>query len=220
VTARAVTISASFGTGGSAIGPAVAERLGLPFLDRAIPVAVAASLAVPLDQALAHYERPPSLIGRIIASMASASLPFGVSPPAGDVVDDQAFRTQTEEIIRSTATSGGCVVLGRAAACILNKEPWALHVRLDGPRPARLAQAVAQYGADPDTVAKQLDETDRARELYVRHFYKADPHDPRLYHLVIDATAFGLETCLDLIEKAAAALPDDGSPADPPARAG
>jgi cytidylate kinase len=213
VTARAVTISASFGTGGSVIGPAVADRLGLPFLDRAIPVAVASSLAVPLEQALAHYERPPSLIGRIIASMASASLPFGASPPAGDVVDDQAFRTRTEEIIRATAASTGCVVLGRAAACILKQEPWALHVRLDGPRPARLAQAVAEFGADPDGAAKQLDETDRARELYVRHFYKADPHDPRLYHLVIDATAFGLETCLDLIAKAAAALPhgDDGT---------
>jgi cytidylate kinase len=207
MTARAVTISASFGTGGSVIGPAVADRLGVPFLDRAIPVAVAESLAVPLDQALAHYERPPSLIGRIIASMAAASLPVGASPPTGETVDDQAFRTQTEEIIRATAASTGCVVLGRAAACILTREPWALHVRLDGPRKTRLAHSIARYGADPATAARQLDETDRARELYVRHFYKMDPHDPRLYHLVIDATAFGLDTCLDLIVRAARALP-------------
>jgi cytidylate kinase len=210
MTARAVTISASFGTGGSVIGPAVAERLGLPFLDRAIPVAVAEALAVPLEQALAHFERPPSLVGRIIASMAAASLPFGASPPAGELIDDEAFRIQTEEIIRSTAVSTGCVVLGRAAACILTDEPWALHVRLDGPRAARLAQAVASYGADPDTVARQLDETDRARELYLRHFYRTDPRDPRLYHLVMDATAFSVETCLDLIVSAAAALPDHG----------
>jgi hypothetical protein len=39
--APVVTLSASFGAGGSVIGPRVAEELGLPFLDRAIPVAVA-----------------------------------------------------------------------------------------------------------------------------------------------------------------------------------
>src|SRR5436190_81574 len=35
-----VTISGSFGAGGSVIGPAVAERLGMPFLDRVIPIQV------------------------------------------------------------------------------------------------------------------------------------------------------------------------------------
>ncbi len=211
MSARAVTISAPFGTGGSVIGPEVAKALGLPFLDRAIPVAVAESLAVPLEQALAHYEKPPSVIGRLLASMASAALPFGGSPPAGQVIDDQAFRNQTEEIIRSTAMGTGCVVLGRAAACILAGEPWALHVRLDGPRDARLARAISDYGADPATAATQLQETDRAREVYVRHFYKADPHDARLYHLVIDATAFSRDTVLNLIVTAAEALPGAGS---------
>jgi hypothetical protein len=32
-----VTIAATHGYGGSVIGPAVAERLGLPFVERAIP---------------------------------------------------------------------------------------------------------------------------------------------------------------------------------------
>jgi hypothetical protein len=31
------TIAAAYGSGGRVIGPAVAERLGLPFVDRAIP---------------------------------------------------------------------------------------------------------------------------------------------------------------------------------------
>ena len=43
-----VAISASFGAGGSRIGPALAERLGVPFLDRAIPL---------LERVLALLER-------------------------------------------------------------------------------------------------------------------------------------------------------------------
>ena len=42
-----VTLSAAYGAGGPEIGPAVAERLGLPFHDRVIPVKVAGRLGVP-----------------------------------------------------------------------------------------------------------------------------------------------------------------------------
>ena len=44
-----VTISASYGAGGPEVGPAVAERLGLDFHDRAIPVRVAGRLGVSTD---------------------------------------------------------------------------------------------------------------------------------------------------------------------------
>ena len=56
---------------------------------------------------------------------------------------------------------------------------------------------------DAAQIEKRLDETDRAREAYVRHFYHADPHDPALYHLTIDSTAIPLETVVDVIERAA-----------------
>ena len=56
VTAPVVTISAPYGTGGPIIGRMVAERFDVPFLDRAIPVAVAQTLAVSIDDAEAHDE--------------------------------------------------------------------------------------------------------------------------------------------------------------------
>jgi len=43
---KLIALSASYGAGGNAIGPALAERLGVPFLDRAIPIRVAARLRV------------------------------------------------------------------------------------------------------------------------------------------------------------------------------
>jgi hypothetical protein len=50
-----VTIAALYGTGGRAIGPQVGERLGVKFLDRVIPTAVAARGGVP-DVAVAAVE--------------------------------------------------------------------------------------------------------------------------------------------------------------------
>ena len=41
-----VTISATYGAGGALVGPEVADRLGVPFVDRAVPVAVANDLGI------------------------------------------------------------------------------------------------------------------------------------------------------------------------------
>jgi len=205
--ARVVTISASFGAGGSIVGPAVAERLGIPFVDRAIPAAVADSLAVPLDRALAHDQQLPSAIIRVLSKMASAVIPMGVAPMAPPEGTDQedVFRSGTERVLRDIADRTGGVLLGRAAAIVLASHPTALHVRLDGPKAARLARATARDERPQPEVARLLGETDRARVTYVKHFYNRDPSDARLYHLVLDSTALPIEACVDLIVTASRA---------------
>ena len=202
---RVVTISASFGSGGSLIGPAVAERLAIPFVDRAIPAAVADSLAVPLDRALAHDQQLPSGIVRVLSKMASAVIPIGVapmSPPEGTDHED-VFRSGTERVLREIADRTGGVILGRAAAIVLASQPGALHVRLDGPKEARVARIKAGDTRPEQDLVRLMEDTDRARVAYVKHFYNRDPHDSRLYHLVLDSTALPEDVCIDLIVMAA-----------------
>jgi len=207
MSATVVTISASFGAGGSIVGPALAERLGLPLIDRAIPAAVAHSLAVPLNRALAHDERSQSTIGRILAKWATAAIPYGAGPlvTADAVEEPELFQSRTEEFIRGVAATTGGVIIGRAAAIVLADEPSAFHVRLDGPRAARLKRAVEAEGVEAATAESRLDESDRAREAYVRHFYRADARDARWYHLVIDSTVVPIGVCTELILQAVAA---------------
>ncbi|MFI5052750.1 MAG: AAA family ATPase, partial [Acidimicrobiia bacterium] len=134
--ATVVTLSASFASGGSIIGPLVAERLAVPFLDRAIPVAVAEALAVPMTEALAHDERRTSGLGRALASLAKAAAapdtvlggPTTAVRVPGSDQPEQLFREQTEQIIHDIAATGGGVILGRAGAIVLRDDPTALHV--------------------------------------------------------------------------------------------
>ncbi len=206
---RVITISAAFGAGGGMVGPAVAERLGTRFLDRAIPLEVARTLAVPVDEALDRDERRPSILDRIISGMAAAAGPIGITPTAaaGSVASDDAFRATTEQVLRELAKGGG-VVLGRAGAVVLADDPTALHVRLDARRDVRIRRVMAHEGVPKQEAAQLLDDTDRAWESYVRHFYKTDPRDPRHYHLMIDTTVISLDVCRDLIVTAAAPPPD------------
>jgi cytidylate kinase len=196
-----VTLSASYGAGGSRIGPAVAERLGVELLDRAIPTGVAERLEVPLDDALAHDESLGDAIGRLASSFALLPELAGAMVQAG-VLAGEDYRRETERIIRAHAVHGA-VVLGRAGSIVLREHPDALHVRLDGPQERRVEQLMALEGIDRATAERRRRAGDRAREAYVRHFYSADARDPSLYHLVIDSTAIPFATVVELIAMAA-----------------
>ena len=203
-----VTLSASYGSGGSQVGPRLADRLGVAFIDRVIPTTVAERLAVPLDDALAHDDAVRGALERMLMRFAPAAQAFAGATTPPEMVDDRSFLRATEDVIRERCSEGSGVILGRAAAVVLRDRPGALHVRLDGPADRRLAQAMELEGVDLESAERHLRETDRAREAYVQQFYGFDARDTGLYHLVIDSTALALDACVELIALAAAARSD------------
>jgi len=204
-----VTLSAPYGAGGSEIGPAVAERLGVTFVDRAIPTDVAERLAVPLREAVMRDEAIGGWFARALLSFGQVGpVLAGTAPPPGTVLNPDAFCQATEQVLRERAAGEGAVILGRAGAVVLRDHPRALHVRLTGPREARIEQGMLLERVDRATAERHVEETDHARETYVRHFYRVDARDPGLYHLLIDSTAIPLSACADLIVTAAQARSD------------
>ena len=198
-----VTVSASFGAGGAEIAPAVAQRLGLPFHDRAIAAQVAGRLGVPVSEAEANDETVVRGLWRLVASLGTMPDPVGGVLPTSALPDARAYRQQTERILREIADGAGGVVLGRAGALVLADRADTLHVRLDGPRARRLESAVLRSGRSVEDVQREMEANDRSREAYVRHFYRCDPASAQHYHLVVDTTAMPLETVVELVVTAA-----------------
>jgi hypothetical protein len=200
-----VTIAATYGAGGSLIGPAVAKRLHLPFIDRAIPVGLAETIHEPLIAALTDDSEGGSAVGRLLNSALNYSGLFVGVPMAAEelgVVPDVA---QTEIAIRRLADGGGAVILGRAGVFVLKGHADVLHVRLDGDVEARRRAAMAHEGLDYKNACKRQHDTDQARRAYVSHFYPRAGawEDPRHYHVVLDSTAISMDTCVEIITRAA-----------------
>jgi cytidylate kinase len=201
-----IAMSASYGAGGSRIAPDVAERLGVPFVDRAIPMQVAERLDVPLAEVTAHDEQQGarSWLERVLSGFAAAD-PSGPAPLPGEMVQPDDFQRVTEQVLLEQANTGRGVILGRGSVIVLREDPRVLRVRLDGPRERRLAQAMRLQGLDREA-AERGSRVDRVHLDYARQFYGADIRDPALYHLVLDSTSLSFETCAELIVTAARAL--------------
>ena len=204
-----VTISASYGAGGSLIAPMVAERLGVPLLDRAISGAVATQLNVSIKEAEAGAPNR-SFVERLLTFMsplASDTLGTPADMNATTGLSDEAalFRDEAERIMRA-AFATGAVVLGRAGAAAFRDAPDILRVRLFGPVSARAERVRDGRHLDLAAAVKELKQVDSARNQYVNRLYRISVDDPTVFQLQLDSTALPLEACAELITIAYRAL--------------
>jgi cytidylate kinase len=207
-----LTISASFGAGGSVIAPRLAEHFGMPFVDRLLTVDVAEEAA--RDQAagekavarsaegLSGDEKAASPGNRLFTYLARAASVGTITSPMVLVDSDDELREHAEESLAGIGGGRGAVVLGRAAAVILASRPRAMHVRLDGPAKRRIRAAAAIDGVPESAAAALQAQTDRSRELWVKRLYRADPTDPKWYHLWVDATVYDNDAVIEIVAHA------------------
>jgi cytidylate kinase-like protein len=201
-----VAMSAAYGAAGSQIGPALAQRLDVPFIDRGIALAVAERLDISVDDALAH-EEPPSkgLLERLLSGFLAAD-PGAPALLPPDAVTAEDFHRASQDALLAQAATGRGVILGRGAVAALRHDPRVLRVRLTGPVERRVQHAMKARGLDRDTAERTVHALDRAHADYLRQFYDVDILDPGLYHLVLDATSLAADVCVDIIAVAVEAL--------------
>jgi cytidylate kinase len=181
-----VTIAAEHGAAGDLVAPRVADALGVPFLDRALPASLAA--------ALEESERQSALVERLARA---CTILAGV-PGERINRDEGRLRAELAEFLARASTAGG-VVLGRGGAVILADAPTALHVLLAGDHEGRVARVAEREGVDRAAADRRVRTLDRARKDYMRRTFGVNADDRTLYHLIVDTIALGIDPSVELV---------------------
>lgn len=201
---RVVTISGSYGAGGSVVAPAAAKALGLPFMDRALPARFSGGVPAHAGEEAAVEERTSSLIERIVSTFANLPDAFspGAPPPPRPVTSsDDELRHQTAERVSAFIHQhNGGVILGWGATVLV---PDAFHVRLHGPAQQRVERAMTIEGVERDEAERRQADTDRVRGQYLKRLYGRDWNDLSLYHLTLDTTVMALDEATTVVVDAA-----------------
>lgn len=195
-----VTISRQYGSGGSVLAAAVAEKLGWPLLDNAFVDAVAEGAGVSPEDVAAREERVPSLTERLLTAIALGSpeaMPTLLE--ATLPLSEERLLTVTTEVIEQAAAHGPVVIVGRGSQAVLARREDALHVFCCATQRALIARAAERLGTDPEHARRKVEETNNQRAQYVRAHFGRDWGAPENYHLCVNTATLGLSAATDLV---------------------
>jgi cytidylate kinase len=184
---RVVAVAREYGSGGGAIATALAGRLGYQLLDRALIERIAAAARIDPELAERFDEHVDPWVRRVWRSLWYGGFDAVSVVDENDVVDADRLARLCGRVIEEAATIGDCVIVGRGGQCILRGRPDVFHVFVYADRDERLRRLRARLGAGAD-VELAFEETDRERAAYIRRHFDRNWLDPRLYHLMVNAS--------------------------------
>lgn len=195
-----VTISRLYGSGGSEVAARVARDLGWSLLDNAVVDSVAARLGITPSEVAAREERVPSLVERLVETMALGSQEWvGSLSGAKRAPTDEQLIDVTRHIVDEAIARGPLVVVGRGAQAMLAQRSDALHVFCYAPRSALIARSMRRDNLDESSAAKRVDETNSHRAAWVQRHWDRDWTAHTNYHLTVNTEWLGIEGAAEIV---------------------
>ena len=181
-----ITIGRQFGSGGRIVAQRVAESLRIPFYDKAVIDLAAKETG--LSEAFirqAEQKKTSSFLYNLY--MSAHNLP----------VTDQVFIAESE-VIRRVAGEGPCVIVGRCADYVLQRQEGVLNIFLHAPLDERIFRTRETYQVDASDLRSYVLKQDKGRAAYYEHFTNRVWGQAEHFHLA-DNSTIGLDAVADLI---------------------
>jgi cytidylate kinase len=195
-----VTISRLYGSGGSEVAARAASSLGWSLLDNSVVDSVAARLGVTRDEVASREERVPSLVERLVETMALGSQDWVTTIGDGKRSPTDAELIEvTRHIVDEAIGRGPLVIVGRGAQCMLAERSDALHVFCHAPRSALIARSMTRDRLNEADASKLVDDTNAHREQWVKRHWNRAWRDQASYHLSVNTDWLGISGAADVI---------------------
>lgn len=192
-----ITIGRQLGSGGSAMGKAIAEHFGFEYIDKEILVKAAAILDADEENLELVDENVSALTA--MARSAAFEMPY-IAKEWYIPTSDQLFKTQTE-IMRESVEKGPCVIIGRCASYLFRhyEKHTSIFLQADmDSRIKRLEKTLDKKLSEKKAV-HDIEKQDRERAQYYNTFTGKKWLDLRQYDFVLDTSPFSDEEIKDIL---------------------
>ena len=200
-----ITINRELGSGGRTVGRKLAERLGVPFYDKALINALQEKYHLTVDEIeklkgrshswWAEFKRTLR-IGTLQSETNYYQVKMGEEPDI--LTTDEMFNTE-KEILKGMAADESCIVAGRSGFYVFRNHPNRLSILIQASMDFRVQRVSQKQGLTPEEARKTIEKVDKMRENYVNKYTKTSRYDPRNYDLVISADGKTEDEIVDLI---------------------
>jgi len=200
----AITLSRSFGSGGTQVGFLAARQLNWRFCDRRILSQAARALGIPIERLANQEERPSGFLEQLLNLTAFASPEVPYTPPLELPIYSRELFEAERSVMLHLLDRAPAVIVGRGGFFALNDRPNTLHVRIQADVAYR-ARYLVEYGYAPhvDAAQEMVVKSDRNRSAFIREISGREWADPQNFDLVLDISRIGLEGCATQVVEAA-----------------
>ena len=202
-----ITINRELGSGGRTVGRLLAEKLGVPFYDKAVIKALQEKYNLTTAEIerlkgrkhgwWADFKRMLS-IGQSANSSQYYKVEVGEEPDL--LTTDEMYKAE-KEILKGIAEDESCVIAGRTAFHILKDQPNRLSILIQASMESRTERVMRKQNLSREEAEKAIERVDKMRENYVKEYTKTSRYDTRNYDLVISADGKTEDEIVDVIMK-------------------
>ena len=201
-----ITINRELGSGGRTVGRLLAEKLGVPFYDKAVIKALQEKYHLTTAEIERMKGRKHSWwadVERILKIDGGMSMNYYL-PSKTDAPDlittDEMFKTETL-ILQDLAAEKSCIVAGRSGFHVFRDHPNHLSILIQASMAFRMKRVALKQNITEDEARKIIEQVDKMRENYVKKYTGTSRYDTRNYQLVITADGKTEEEIADIIMK-------------------
>ena len=181
-----ITISREAGSGGRTVGEKIAEKLGVPFYDKALIQALMEKYNLTAEEIESLKGRKHdwwSEFKRVVGFERSIADSVINTPDMYNAAD--IFKREVE-ILKGFAESESCVIAGRSGFFVFEDHPNHVSILITAPLEQRIQRLMRKRGITAEEAQKTIEKIDIARENYIRKFTGTSRYDSRNYDLVIN----------------------------------
>ena len=200
-----VTINRELGSGGRTVGENLAERLGVPYYDKALVKALQEKYHLTVEEIeklkgqkhdwWADFKRVVT-IGGGLKNTSYYQVAMGEEP---ELLTTEEMFSAEKEILKGMAEDESCVIAGRSGFHIFRNHPNHLSVLILAPMEQRIQRVMSRQGVTRDEAEKAIRKVDQMRENYVQKYTRTSRYDARNYDLVINMAGKTEDEVADII---------------------
>ncbi|MBR6120950.1 MAG: cytidylate kinase-like family protein [Prevotella sp.] len=180
-----ITINREAGSGGRTVGSKVAEKLGVPFYDKALIQAL-------MEKYHLTVEEIENVKGRKHDWWSEFKRVVGIDTVGDSVINTpdmfnaaDIFRREVE-ILKGIAEPESCVIAGRSGFFVFEDHPNHLSILITAPLEHRIQRLMRKQGITAEEAKKTIEKIDAQRENYINKYTGTSRYDTRNYDLVIN----------------------------------
>lgn len=192
-----ITIGRQLGSNGKRIGKSLAEQLGFKFYDKNTIARVAKEKGLSDNLFDEMSERPTSsLLYSLVMGVQSSK---GLYYQYNDMLNgDSLFKLQAD-VIKSIASEGPCVIVGRCADYILRENPNLIKLFLYSDSETRIKNLMARDNMSEKEARSAVNKADKRRSNYYNFYTNKSWGNVNNYDLCLDTSSLPFEDCVNFL---------------------